>query len=211
MKYIVFFVLLVGRGVYMSFKLSCENIVVRLATNNDLTEVKALLERYHAKNLEGEQRENGFVTTDMTVKQLSELLAQESGVVVAVDTSENKIVALLLGASWQFLNPWPMFDYMSRILEQYRYNNERLDADSSYQYGPICVAEEYRGCGIGELLLDYQRKIFAARYPVVVTFVNVLNPRSYSFHIRNEFKDVGFFNFNGNKYHMMAMNTYPYP
>ncbi|MEH3349907.1 hypothetical protein POV14_15580, partial [Klebsiella variicola] len=61
--------------------------------------------------------------------------------------------------------------------------------------------------GVGELLLEYQRKVFAPRYPVIVTFVNVLNPRSYAFHTRNQFEDVGFFNFNGNKYHMMALPT----
>ncbi|GKJ74258.1 hypothetical protein NUKP33_28810 [Klebsiella variicola] len=60
---------------------------------------------------------------------------------------------------------------------------------------------------MGELLLEYQHKVFAPRYPVIVTFVNVLNPRSYAFHIRNQFEDVGFFNFNGNKYHMMALPT----
>ncbi|MDR8289531.1 N-acetyltransferase, partial [Acinetobacter baumannii] len=49
--------------------------------------------------------------------------------------------------------------------------------------------------------------VFAPRYPVIVTFVNVLNPRSYAFHTRNQFEDVGFFHFNGNKYHMMALPT----
>mgnify|MGYP003365803688 FL=1 len=47
-----------------------ENIVVRLAQDSDIPEVKQLLERYHAKNLAGEQRANGFVTTDMTEQQL---------------------------------------------------------------------------------------------------------------------------------------------
>ena len=40
-----------------------ENIVIRLAQDVDIPEVKQLLERYHAKNLAGEQRANGFVTT----------------------------------------------------------------------------------------------------------------------------------------------------
>ncbi|STW41375.1 Uncharacterised protein [Klebsiella variicola] len=64
-----------------------ENIVIRLAQDVDIPEVKQLLERYHAKNLAGEQRANGFVTTDMTEQQLSELSSAESGVVIAVDRS----------------------------------------------------------------------------------------------------------------------------
>lgn len=47
-----------------------ENIVIRLAQDVDIPEVKQLLERYHAKNLAGEPRANGFVTTDMTQQQL---------------------------------------------------------------------------------------------------------------------------------------------
>ncbi|UPZ02598.1 hypothetical protein [Klebsiella pneumoniae] len=56
-----------------------EDIVVRLAQDSDIPEVKQLLERYHAKNLSGEQRANGFVTTDMTEQQLNELRSAESG------------------------------------------------------------------------------------------------------------------------------------
>lgn len=184
-----------------------KNIIIRLAQASDIAEVKKLLERYHAKNLESEQRANGFVTTDMTEQQLSKLCAAENGVVIAVDQTNDKVIGLLLGASWKFLSPWPMFEYMASILDQYSFQGERLDAATSYQYGPICVAEEYRSRGVGELLLEYQRKVFAAHYPFIVTFVNVLNPRSYSFHKRNSFDDVGFFNFNGNKYHMMALPT----
>ncbi|WP_232251604.1 GNAT family N-acetyltransferase [Serratia sp. MYb239] len=184
-----------------------ENIHVRLAQATDIPQVKKLLERYHAKNLEGEQRANGFVTTDMTEQQLIELCNSENGVIIAVDKSDDKIIGLLLGASWKFLKPWPMFDYMADILKDYAYQGQQLSAETSYQYGPICVAEEYRSNGVGELLLEYQRKVFSTRYPVIVTFVNVLNPRSYAFHTRNEFEDVGKFKFNGNNYHMMALPT----
>lgn len=79
-----------------------ENIVIRLAQDVDIPEVKQLLERYHAKNLAGEQRANGFVTTDMTEQQLSELSSAESGVVIAVDRSCDKVIGLLLGGSWEF-------------------------------------------------------------------------------------------------------------
>lgn len=184
------------------------NIVIREAKKDDIHNVKALLERYHAKNLDTAQRANGFVTTDMTVQQLETLRETEHGVVIAVDESQNRIVGLLLGASWGFLKPWPMFEYMASILKDYTFNDHNLDPETSYQYGPICIEEAYRGCKIGEQLLAHQRQIFASRYPVVVTFVNVLNPRSYAFHSRNDFADIGLFNFNGNRYYMMALHTH---
>lgn len=184
-----------------------KSITIRLANGDDIEGVKALLECYHVKNLTTEQRENGFVTTDMTPLQLSQLSEKEHGVIIAVDEHSGRIVGLLLGASWAFLKPWPMFDYMAGILNDYTFDGEALDINTSYQYGPICIDEAFRSQGIGESLLAYQRQVFASRYPVVVTFVNVLNPRSYAFHRRNHFEDLGYFHFNNNQYYMLAMST----
>lgn len=38
----------------------------------------------------------------MTEQQLSELSSAESGVVIAVDRSCDKVIGLLLGGSWEF-------------------------------------------------------------------------------------------------------------
>lgn len=184
-----------------------KNITVRLALKEDIIEVKKLLETHHVKNLNEEERKDGFVTTDMTIQQLTSLQEKENGITIAIDNTNNKIVALLLGGSWDFLKVWPMFEYMTGILKDYKFENKALEVSSSYQYGPICIAKEYRGLKIGEALLKLQLETFSSRFPNVVTFVNVLNPRSYAFHIRNKFEDLGLFSFNNNKYHMMAIKT----
>lgn len=183
-----------------------EKIRLRLANDEDISSVKRFLDLHHVKNLNAEQRKSGFVTTDMTEQQLSHLSKQESGVLIAIDDNE-KMAGLLLGASWDFLKPWPMFDYMASILHDYAFEGKSLSPMTSYQYGPICIAEEYRSRGIGERMLNYQRKVFSPHYSVIVTFVNILNPRSYAFHLRNGFQDTGFFHFNGNQYYMMALST----
>ena len=184
-----------------------DNITFRLATHEDIAGVKQLLERHHVKNLNPNQRENGFVTTDMTEQQLQDLSDSENGVTIAYDEKEKKVVGLLLGASWGFLKSWPMFDYMAGILKDYSFSGEVLSAAASYQYGPVCIDVAYRSQGIGEKLLAHQREVFASSYKHTVTFVNVLNPRSYAFHRRNKFEDLGFFEFNGNKYYMLAIKT----
>lgn len=183
------------------------NITIRLATKSDIVGVKELLEVHHVKNLSEEEKKDGFVTTDMTIEQLTSLQEKENGITIAIDNKTNKMVALLLGGSWDFLKEWPMFEYMTTILKDYKFKGKALDTSTSYQYGPICVAQDYRGLGIGEGLLKLQLETFSSRFPVVVTFVNVLNPRSYAFHIRNNFEDVGLFGFNNNKYHMMAIEN----
>ncbi|WP_226020497.1 GNAT family N-acetyltransferase [Serratia symbiotica] len=183
------------------------DIKIRCATDEDIPQVKALLERYHAKNLTDESKINGFVTTDMTIAELQALSHTEQGVTIAVDASNGVIAGMLIGASWDFLKPWKMFDYMQGILGDYLFDGERLNKQTSYQYGPICIAEEYRSKGVGEKLLEYQRRLFGKRFPLVVTFVNKVNPRSYAFHMRAGFADVGEFQFNGNNYHMLVIPT----
>ncbi|WP_370930882.1 N-acetyltransferase family protein [Bartonella sp. DGB1] len=183
------------------------DIEIRCAKDEDIANVKELLESYHYKNLSEEGRIDGFVTTDMSISQLQDLSRKEQGVTIAVDRSNGRMAAMLIGASWAFLKPWAMFDYMQSILNDYSFNGERLNKETSYQYGPICIAKEYRSKGIGEKLLEYQRYLFGKRFPLTVTFVNKVNPRSYAFHIRVGFVDVGEFNFNGNNYHMLVMPT----
>ncbi|WP_233598522.1 N-acetyltransferase [Erwinia sp. 198] len=143
----------------------------------------------------------------MTGQQLQDLSDSENGVAIAYDEKAKKVVGLLPGVSWGFLKPWPVFDYMAGILKNYPFNGEVLSAATSYQYGPVCIDVAYRSQGIGERLLDYQREVFSSRYKHTVSFVNVLNPRSYAFHRRNKLEDPGFFEFNNNKYYMLAMNT----
>ncbi|WP_127960477.1 GNAT family N-acetyltransferase [Serratia microhaemolytica] len=181
-----------------------QGIKIKCATEQDIPQVKELLERYHSKNLIGESRSNGFVTTDMTIAELQALTHQEQGVTIAIDTSSGVVVGVLIGASWDFLKPWPMFDYMQGVLGDYFFQGECLSKQTSYQYGPICIAEEYRSKGIGEKLLEYQRRLFAECFPLAVTFVNRVNPRSYAFHIRAGFVDVGQFQFNSNHYQMLG-------
>ncbi|SQC16363.1 Uncharacterised protein [Klebsiella pneumoniae] len=92
-----------------------ENIVIRLAQDVDIPEVKQLLERYHAKNLAGEQRANGFVTTDMTEQQLSELSSAESGVVIALIVHVTRSLVCCSADRGNFsargpcLNTWQVF------------------------------------------------------------------------------------------------------
>lgn len=60
----------------------------------------------------------------MTEQQLNELRSAESGVVIAVDSTCDKVIGLLLGGSWEFLSPRPMFKYMASILNEYHYQGK---------------------------------------------------------------------------------------
>lgn len=184
-----------------------DNITVRLADHDDIPATSRLLERHHAKTLQDDQRANGFVTTELSVEDFGRLIDSEKGVTIAVDESKDDVIGMLAGASWEFLSAWPMFKHMAEILDQYTFDGKPLDVKTTYEYGPICIDEEYRGQGLGEKLIEFQRREFSQRYPVMVTFISTKNPRSYRFHTRSGFEEVGTFEFNDNEYWLMAMKT----
>ncbi|MCB1605168.1 MAG: hypothetical protein KDI59_11000, partial [Xanthomonadales bacterium] len=98
---------------------------------------------------------------------------------IAVDEN-NEVVAYVMSASWQFWSAWPIFAYMIEQLPSLSYKGYQLSVDNSYQYGPVCIDKRYRGTTLLLDLFDFALKEMSKRYPVLVTFVNKVNPRSYA-------------------------------
>ena len=65
-----------------------------------------------------------------------------------------------------------------------------LSSDNSYQYGPVCIDGEYRGRGVLEHIFEFSRRQMAGRWPVMITFINKINPRSYEAHVRKVGMDL---------------------
>lgn len=176
------------------------------ATMDELDGVMALLRANHADNLGEAERRDGFVTTNMSPEQLAALIAEENGVTVARDG--DRVVAFALAAPWAFWSRWPFFRNMIRILGNYRFDGVTLTEDNSYQYGPVCVDRDYRGQGIFERVFAASLRTMEERYPIMVTFVNQANPRSYAAHSRKAgMATPGTFDWNGNHYYLMACST----
>jgi len=83
-----------------------------------------------------------------------------------------------------------------------------LTRENTYQYGPVCVDRAYRGTGVFEEIFRASLREYAAKYPVMVTFVNQINPRSYAAHTRKAgMREIATFDFNDNHYWMLAIPT----
>ncbi|MEA1983788.1 MAG: GNAT family acetyltransferase, partial [Campylobacterota bacterium] len=106
----------------------------------------------------------------------------ESGLFIAVDGDE--VLAYVMAASWQFWSKWPMFAHMIKDLPNLTYLGQMLSTDNSYQYGPICIDKSVRGSDVLKAIFDFAREEMSKRYPILVTFVNKINPRSYQAHKR---------------------------
>lgn len=179
---------------------------LKIANIEDIQEVLELHKKYQIDSINEDDKKDGFITTNFTKEQLTDLINQEQGLFIA--KVEGKIVAYVMCASWQFWSVWPMFAHMIKDLPKLSYKGVTPTVDNSYQYGPICVDKSVRGTEVLSEIFDFARVNMAKRFPILLTFINKINPRSYAAHTRKLKLDVIHeFEFNNNNYYELAYDT----
>jgi Leu/Phe-tRNA-protein transferase len=175
----------------------------------ELSDIDATLElhsQYQIDNIKEEDKEDGFVTTDFTKEELTQLIVQERGLFIA--KNENVVLGYVMAASWTFWSKWEMFRFMVDDLENLEYLGQQLNTQNSYQYGPVCIHKTLRGSGLLEVLFEMAREEMAKRFPILVTFVNKNNPRSFQAHKRKlGLTIIQEFHYNGNEYYEFVYDT----
>ena len=100
-----------------------------VAELTDMDQVKALLKRYHLTTISDEDKPDGFVTTQMSDEQMTDLIENEQGLFVA--KQDGKVVAFVMAASWQYWSPWPLFAHMIDKLGDYEFAGQTLTTENS--------------------------------------------------------------------------------
>lgn len=178
----------------------------RIAELSDIPNVLKLHFKYQVDSIQEEDKKDGFVTTPFTAEQLTDLIQKEKGLFIGIDNE--KVLAYVMAASWEFWSVWPMFAHMIKDLPNLNYLGQTLNVENSYQYGPICIDKSMRGTGVLEGIFDFAREEMAKRYPILITFVNKINSRSYDAHTRKlGLEVIQEYVFNNNSYYELAYDT----
>lgn len=178
----------------------------RNATLNDIPGISALQQKYHVLTINDEDKKDGFVTTLFSEEQFKELIESENGVAIACDG--DKIVAYVMAASWQFWSKWPLFQHMIKDLPNTEYLGQILSVENSYQYGPICIHRDYRGTEVLLNVFEFSRTQMNKRFPILITFINKINHRSYNAHTNKlGLEVIKSFEFNNNQYYELGYDT----
>lgn len=181
-------------------------MIYKIADLNDIDATLLLHSKYQIDTIAEEDKKDGFVTTPFTREELTRLIEEEQGLFIAKEG--DKVLAYVMAASWQFWSQWPMFVHMIKDLPSLEYLGQPLNTDNSYQYGPICIDKRVRGGEVLREIFEFARREMAKRYPVLVTFVNQINPRSYAAHTRKLGMEViQEFDYNGNRYWELVYDT----
>lgn len=182
------------------------NMEFRVASISDIPEVLSLHYKYQVDSIREEDKADGFITTAFTREHLLALIEKEHGLFVAI--SEGRVVAYAMSASWGYWSQWPMFEHMIQDLPNLQYEGIQLTVNNSYQYGPVCVDKSVRGSGVFENLFRFTLKKMSRHYPILITFINKINPRSFQAHTRKIKLDViQKFEYNNNEYYELACKT----
>ena len=149
---------------------------------------------------------NGFVTALFTEEQFKELIQKENGLAIACDG--DKVIAYTMAASWEYWTEWPLFQYMINDLPNEKYLGQVLSTKNSYQYGPISIDKNYRGTEVLLNLFEFSRIQMNKRYPILITFINQINPRSYYAHTKKlGLEVIKTFEFKNNQYYELGYDT----
>jgi hypothetical protein len=179
-----------------------ENIQLEIAKLSDIDGVLTLQKLNLVTNLTDEEKKSGFVTTPFSIEQLTYVIHNE-GLFIAKDN--NKIIAYLFAESWDYFSQYPIFEYMISLFPKLEFQDFEVNSTSSFQYGPICIAQEYRGKGLIHLLFEFMRIHTVKRYPLGVTFINKTNIPSLKAHTEKlKWTVIDDFQFNDNDYYILA-------
>lgn len=180
-------------------------ITTRLGTKNDIPGILALQEKYLYQNMNEAERKKGFVTTPFTIGQLEDIIQQE-GLFVA-ENEENTIIAYAFAASWDYFSQWEIFNFMVNRFPTLSFKGEEITTSNSFQYGPVCIDEKYRGKGLLNQLFEEMRIVLLKRYPLSITFINKVNVISEKAHTKKlGWEIIDEFEFNNNTYIGLAFD-----
>ncbi len=175
---------------------------VQFATLEDIDNVLLLQSKYHIDTIEEKDKKDGFITTLFTKDDLSELIKEKGLFIVKKD---GKIIAYAMAASWRYWSKWAMFKYMINGLNVTLYKNESVTINNSYQYGPICIDKYMRNTNVIKNLFTFLTNQMSKKYPILITFINKTNKRSYEAHTKKlGLKVIDEFEYNNQEYYKLA-------
>jgi Leu/Phe-tRNA-protein transferase len=179
---------------------------LKIAEVSDIEATLKLHAKYQIDSIAEEDKKDGFVTTAFSKEELTELIVKEQGLFLV--KKEDEVLAYVMAASWNFWSKWAMFEEMIKDLKNLKYMGKTLSIENSYQYGPVCLDKSIRGTGILEKIFNFSREMMSQRYPILVTFINKKNSRSFEAHHRKlGLEVIQEFSYNGNEYYEMVYDT----
>lgn len=152
----------------------------RRAVAADYQRILQLQSANYIANLTEEERQSGFLSAQFSVAQTAQI-AKDLGITTAV--LDDRIAGFLCAFRNEFPSGSAVIAEMLRNYPRFSFEGRPLSSFSSYIYGPVCIAREYRGRGLLRGLYEVQKKNLAGCFEIGVAFVSRSNPHSLRAHV----------------------------
>lgn len=159
-----------------------------VTTEDELSQIHKLNRHNLKSNFDtSTQRAEGFVTWLYSFDLLSRMHQLAPSVIVKDGWN---VVGYALTALKESKDFHTDLEIMFSNLEPIQYKGKPLSLHNFYCMGQICVAKEYRGKGIVNMLYQKHREVFASDYDFLLTEISTGNPRSLKAHEKAGFKPI---------------------
>jgi hypothetical protein len=178
---------------------------VAVAQAEETASILNLQDQNHVSALPTETLASGFVTTQLSPETLAKM-REQSGVWTARAT-DGTLAGYACANGWNFYGDGP-FQRAAKALLPLNLDGHYVTAENSFQYGPVCVAHDFRGQGVLEQLVGTIKEHHAPRFEFGITFIDVRNERSLSAHERKlGFRRLALLPFDTATYHLLAFTS----
>lgn len=157
-----------------------------VTAEDELLQILDLQKQNLPKNIsEEESRSQGFVTFQHDLETLKQFHQLAPSVIVKDD---DKVIAYALTVVNEARYIFPPMESMFRQLETLQWKNKPFSDYRYYEMGQICVAKDYRGKGVFEMLYQKHKNSYSDRYDLIVTKISTNNHRSLRAHEKAGFE-----------------------
>jgi ribosomal protein S18 acetylase RimI-like enzyme len=164
-----------------------------VTSEKELTRILQLQQKYLVRNIDKEEMQSqGFLTVQHTPELLGKMHSLAPSIIIK-DGDEVVAYALVMLRECRQLIPElvPMFNTFDNLeYQRVEHEGKPLMDFSFYVMGQVCVAKEYRGQGLFDMLYHKHREVYSPQYDFIVTEVATRNTRSMRAHERVGFKTI---------------------
>lgn len=159
-----------------------------VTTDRELEQIAALSKANLVTTLSADTKaKEGFVTWLYTPESLKTIHAVIPSVIVK---DGDVLAAYALSLSPACVEVYPPMAATHSLVSALTYKGRLLGQRKVYYCGQICVAQDYRGQGLVDMLYQFHRKQFSPQFDLLVTEISTANPRSLKAHQKTGFQVI---------------------
>jgi hypothetical protein len=155
-------------------------MLIRQAVPGDYPAILALQAQNTPEQLSPQQRQQGFIVSQMNEKQLASI---NSGLGILIATEEEQLAGFVCLMPTNAQPRPPVVDAMLHTLATQRFQDRVLNQQRVFLYGPVCLSAEWRGKGVLRQLFNAVKSRTQQDFDVGALFVNEDNPHSLAAHV----------------------------